>query len=80
VSSERYEVVVKGRLGPALVGSIDGFEVIRVVNGHTHLVGWVDDQSQLHKLLTVLRDLNIELVSLAAARGSIRSQLENNSQ
>ena len=30
----------------------------------THLVGWVPDQSGLHGTFDVLRDLNIELISV----------------
>ncbi len=59
-----FEVVVRGRLSPTLIAAIDGFEVSRCDQGMTHLVGWVQDQARLHSTLEVLRDLNIELVSV----------------
>jgi hypothetical protein len=59
-----YEIVVKGRLSPTLIAAMDGFEVSRCDLGFTHLVGWVPDQARLHSTLEMLRDLNIELVSV----------------
>ena len=56
--------MVKGRLSPTLTAAIDGFEVCRCEDGLTHLVGWVPDQARLHGTLEVLRDLNIELISV----------------
>jgi hypothetical protein len=64
MTAQRYEVVVKGRLSPAVIGALQGFEVTRVADGMTTLNGWITDQSLLHGRLEVLRDLNIELVSL----------------
>jgi hypothetical protein len=64
LSAERFEVVVKGRLSPTLMAAIDGFEVSRCDHGETHLVGWVPDQARLHSTFELLRDLNIELVSV----------------
>ena len=59
-----FEIVVKGRLSPTLTSAMDGFEVSRCELGLTHLVGWVPDQARLHSTLEMLRDLNIELVSV----------------
>lgn len=56
--------MVKGRLSPTLTAAIDGFEVSSCDHGLTHLVGWVPDQSRLHGTLELLRDLNIELISV----------------
>jgi hypothetical protein len=64
LNAERFEIVVKGRLSPTLIAAIDGFEVSRCDLGLTHLVGWVPDQARLHGTLELLRDLNIELVSV----------------
>ena len=64
LNAERFEIVVRGRLSPTLVAAIDGFEVSRCDHGETHLVGWVPDQARLHSMLELLRDLNIELVSV----------------
>jgi hypothetical protein len=67
VVGSNYEVVVKGRLSPTLLSAIDGFKAIRKGDGSTHLVGWIIDQSRMHGLLGVLRDLNIELISTSPA-------------
>jgi hypothetical protein len=64
LNAERFEIVVKGRLSPTLIAAIEGFEVSRCDLGVTHLVGWVPDQARLHGTLELLRDLNIELVSV----------------
>jgi hypothetical protein len=71
MSTECFELVVKGRLSPTFVGALGGFDVIHVDNGETQLVGWVVDQSRLHYLLATLRDLNIELISLAPSTSSL---------
>ncbi len=59
-----YKVIVRGRLSPALVAGFEGFEAADFDRGLTHLVGIVPDQEVLHRLFRVLRDLNIELVSV----------------
>jgi hypothetical protein len=64
MSTRSYEILVKGTLSPTLVAAIEGFEVSNVERGRTTLVGWVPDQAGLFSTLEVLRDLNIELVSL----------------
>jgi hypothetical protein len=64
LSAGSFEIVVRGRLSPTLVTAIDGFDVSRCDLGLTHLVGWVPDQARLHSTLGLLRDLNIELVSV----------------
>jgi hypothetical protein len=70
VSSETFEIIVRGRLSPTLVGALDGFEVVRYAEGLTYLRGWVPDQARLHSLLAVLRDLNIELKSVGAVEAA----------
>jgi hypothetical protein len=64
MSARSYELQVKGTLSPTLVAAIEGFEVSHVEHGKTTLVGWVPDQARLFSTFEVLRDLNIELVSL----------------
>lgn len=64
MGADSFEIVVRGRLSPTLVVALDGFEVSCFDDGLTHLVGFVPDQSRLHSLLELLRDLNIELVSV----------------
>ena len=43
VTATRFEVVIRGRLGSALVAAFEGFEVARVEHGCTHLVSWLGD-------------------------------------
>jgi hypothetical protein len=64
MNPETFEIVVRGRMSPTLASAVDGFEISRTDHGMTHLVGWVPDQARLHSLFELLRDLNIELVSV----------------
>jgi hypothetical protein len=76
LDATRFEIVVKGRLSPTLTAAIEGFEVSHCDRGLTHLVGWVTDQARLHSTLELLRDLNIELVSVNAARSQAAGESE----
>lgn len=67
MGEQSFEIVVKGRLSPTLIAAIDGFEVSGVEDGRTTLVGWIADQARLHGTIELLRDLNIELVSVNPA-------------
>jgi len=64
VSVEMFEIVVRGRLSPHLETALAGFDVSHCTDGLTHLVGPVPDQAKIHTLFRILRDLNIELVSV----------------
>ena len=64
LDAAKFEIVVKGRLSPTLAAAIKGFDVSHCDHGLTHLVGWISDQARLHGTLELLRDLNIELVSV----------------
>jgi hypothetical protein len=66
VNAEAFEIIVKGRLTPTIVTALEGFEVTRYEHNLTYLVGWLPDQARLHYVLSVLRDLNIELKSVKA--------------
>jgi len=67
LSAQSFKIVVKGRLSPTLVAAMEGFEVTGVDEGRTTLVGWIPDQARLHSTFALLRDLNIELVSVNPA-------------
>jgi hypothetical protein len=71
MNSECFEIVVKGRLSPTLVGSLGGFDVIHIDNGRTHMVGWIIDQCRLRSLLASLDELCIEIISLAPSTSSL---------
>jgi hypothetical protein len=64
MSSETYEIVTRGRMSPPLVHALDGFTVLRVEYGLSHLIGTVPDQARLHEILRLLRDMSTELVSI----------------
>ena len=59
-----FKVVVRGRLSPAVLAAFGEFWATHVDRGLTHLVGHVSDQAGLYRLFGLLRDLNIELVSV----------------
>lgn len=64
VPTPMYKVIVRGRLSPGLVTALEGFDAADCERGLTHLVGPVPDQDVLHRVFRVLRDLNIELISV----------------
>jgi hypothetical protein len=60
----RYEIRVKGHLGPRWASWFDGMNLTAVDDGTTVIRGPVADQAALHGLLQTLRDLGITLLSL----------------
>lgn len=60
---DTYELVIKGRLSPVLIEAT-GAVSASCVEGLTHLVLQNTDQTRLHSLFSLLRDLNITLVAL----------------
>lgn len=60
-----YEIRVEGRLGQRWSSAFDGLEVVATDDGTTVIRGPVVDQSALHGLLHRLRDIGVDLVSLA---------------
>jgi hypothetical protein len=74
MSGRTYEVVTSGKLHPALVGGLHGFDVVRIEGGRSYLVGTLLDQAKLHDLLETLRNLGIQLVSIDAVPADQRIQ------
>lgn len=64
MTSEPFEIVIKGTLSDSLIELIDGFQISKVERGETHLVGLVPDQARLQGILALFGNLNIELVSV----------------
>lgn len=60
----RYEIILRGRLGPRLEQAIEGFEVVSSSAEATRLVGWVADQAALQGTLRRVSDFGLELVSV----------------
>ena len=59
-----YEIVVRGRLGPAITRSLGDVEVLPSAPEVTRLSVRVRDQAELQVVLAALADLAIELRSL----------------
>jgi hypothetical protein len=57
----RYEIRVKGNLGPEWSAWFDGLTITQV-GDETTLVGQVADQPALHGLLAKIRDLGLTLI------------------
>jgi hypothetical protein len=65
-STLRIRITVRGRLSRNLAAAFDGLTLIRR-GGGTDLVGEIADQTQLHGVLTRIRDLGLELVSVTVS-------------
>jgi hypothetical protein len=74
MNGRRYvRIKVRGRLSPRLAEAFDGLALERTPRG-TVLVGQVADQAQLHGVLTRIRDLGLELESVATTEPSPRHE------
>jgi hypothetical protein len=60
----RYEIRLKGHLGPRWAARFDGLTLTTRADGTTLIDGPVVDQSALHGLLRALRDLGLPLLSV----------------
>lgn len=60
------QITVRGRLGERLAMAFHGITLVPH-NGSTELVGELADQTQLHGLLTRIRDLGLELESVSVS-------------
>lgn len=58
-----FEVIVRGRLSPALLAAFDGCDAA-IEGGLTRLTCLEGNQDALYRLFRLLQDLNIELVSV----------------
>ncbi len=59
-----YRIRVKGHLDPLWSEWLGGMALLHQPGGTTALSGVVPDQSALHGLLVVIRDLGLELISV----------------
>ena len=62
--SGRYEIRVAGHLDRRWEPWFDGLRLDRCADGTTRLTGEVCDQAQLHSVLTRIRDLGLDLISV----------------
>jgi hypothetical protein len=68
-SADVYRIRVAGRLDARWSSWFDGFQIRADQDGSTSLTGAVADQAALHGLLTRVRDLGLELISVAREPG-----------
>ena len=71
-SALNIQITVRGRLSNRLAGAFDGMTASRR-SGATELTGEVADYAELHGVLTRIRDLGLELVSVNVLSSSERS-------
>ncbi|MHC2998379.1 hypothetical protein [Microbacterium sp. HJ5] len=57
-------ILVRGRLGPALVAALDGFALRETDDGCTSVEGPIPDQARLLGLLDLFEELGIDVVSV----------------
>jgi hypothetical protein len=60
-----YRIRVRGQLAPHWSAWFEGLSVAETAGGDTTLTGQLADQSALHGVLARIRDLGLELVSVA---------------
>jgi len=68
VESTRYRIAVRGRLTGRLASAFKGF-ALEPGNGQSLLVGEIRDQAHLYGTLDRVRDLGLELTSVAEDPG-----------
>jgi len=67
-----YEIRIGGLLGTRWISWFDGMDVVASADGTTAIRGSVADQAALHGLLDRLRDLGVELISVAQLSSDLR--------
>jgi hypothetical protein len=65
-TTRRVRITVRGRLSERLAATFEGMTLGPVAGG-TELAGEIADQAQLHGLLTRIRDLGLDLVSVTTS-------------
>ena len=62
-----YQIRVKGQLDPRWSAWFDGLAITHTEKGESDLSGPLVDQAALHGVLTKVRDLGLELISITSA-------------
>lgn len=62
--TQTYEIRIKGHLDQSWADWFDGLTIVHEDNGDTLLTGSLVDQAALHGVLSRLRDLGVQLVSV----------------
>jgi hypothetical protein len=68
-STQTVRITVRGRLSDRLAAAFEGMTLLPR-SGASDLVGEVVDQTQLHGLLTRVRDLGLELKSVTVSEAN----------
>ena len=63
-TAARYQIRVKGQLGPGWESWFEGMAVTPEAGGDTLLTGELADQAALHGLLKKVRDLGLPLIAV----------------
>ena len=66
MESQRYEIRIRGTLGPDWTDWFEGMELRQEEAGQTVIIGLLPDQSALHGLLARIRNLNLSIISIAS--------------
>jgi hypothetical protein len=61
---EHYEIKIRGHLDPHWSDRFGGLELTHLEGNETLLSGSLPDQAALHGLLELVRDLNLQLISV----------------
>ena len=64
MEQERYEIYVKGHMGPGWSDWFDGLTVANLEDGAARISGPIPDQAALHGVLARLHALNLALIEL----------------
>lgn len=59
-----YEITVEGHLKPNRLKDFEGFTATPLPDGKTKLLGNLPDQAALFFILSLIRDMNLPLVSV----------------
>ncbi len=65
-----YRICLEGVLDLKWANWFEGFK-LRSEGGETVLLGWVTDQSALHGIIAIIRDLGMPIISIHRVRGSL---------
>lgn len=61
--NDKTQIILKGHLDKKWEDWFDGMS-IQYDNGNTVITGLITDKSKLHGMLNLIRDLNLDLISL----------------
>ena len=60
----KYDIIVKGHFDKNWDTWFEGMKILSLPNGETKISGNIKDQSQLHGIISKIRDLGIPLLKV----------------